>query len=100
MSQIQEKVARQGSTDRARESSAATTPERGANAEVRLGAVLAGVEADAPAESAQIKIRQVACDSRKVQAGALFFALHGAKAAGNAFVRDALERGAGGVVSE
>ena len=28
----------------------------------------------------ELKIRQVACDSRKVQAGSLLFALHGAKA--------------------
>ena len=100
MNQIQEKVARQGGADGVRESSAATWPERSMNAEVKLGAVLAGVEADAPAESAQINIRQVACDSRKVQTGAVFFALHGAKADGNAFVRDALERGAAAVVSE
>ena len=65
-----------------------------------LSAVLAGVEADAPAESARAKIRQVACDSRKVQAGSLFFALHGAKTDGNAFVRDAVERGAAAIASE
>jgi UDP-N-acetylmuramoyl-L-alanyl-D-glutamate--2,6-diaminopimelate ligase len=100
MSQIQEKVARQGSTDGVRESSAATMPEPARNVELRLSAVLAGVEADAPAESAQTKIRQVACDSRKVQPGALFFALHGAKTDGNAFVREAVERGAAGIVSE
>jgi len=35
----------------------------------------------------------VACDSRKVQPGALFFALHGAKADGNAFIQDAIKRG-------
>ncbi len=67
---------------------------------MKLGALLAGVEADVPAESGELEIRQVACDSRKAQAGALFFALHGAKVDGNAFVRDAVARGAVAVASE
>lgn len=67
---------------------------------MKLGALLAGVEADVPAESGELEIRQVACDSRKVQARALFFALHGAKTDGNAFVRDAVARGAVAVASE
>src|SRR5262249_17316600 len=100
MNQIQEKVARQGTPDGAWEGAAATSSWRATNAQLRLSAVLAGVEADAPAESAQIKIRQVECDSRKVRAGALFFAMHGAKADGNAFVRDAVERGATAIASE
>jgi|tagenome__1003787_1003787.scaffolds.fasta_scaffold20971868_2 UDP-N-acetylmuramoyl-L-alanyl-D-glutamate--2,6-diaminopimelate ligase len=100
MSQIQEKIAAQSSTDGVRESSVAMSAERGTNTEVKLGALLDGVEADAPAEGAQIKIRQVACDSRKVQAGSLFFALHGAKTDGNTFVREAVERGAAAIASE
>jgi len=47
-----------------------------------------------------MEIRQVACDSRKVQPGALFFALHGAKADGNAFIQDAIKRGAVAIASE
>jgi UDP-N-acetylmuramoyl-L-alanyl-D-glutamate--2,6-diaminopimelate ligase len=47
-----------------------------------------------------LDIRQVACDSRKVQPRALFFALHGAKADGNSFIRDAVSRGAVVVASE
>jgi UDP-N-acetylmuramoyl-L-alanyl-D-glutamate--2,6-diaminopimelate ligase len=42
----------------------------------------------------------VACDSRKVQPRALFFALHGAKSDGNSFIRDAVARGAVAIVSE
>ena len=47
-----------------------------------------------------LEIRQVTCDSRKVKARALFFALHGAKADGNAFIRDAVSLGAAAIVSE
>jgi UDP-N-acetylmuramoyl-L-alanyl-D-glutamate--2,6-diaminopimelate ligase len=65
-----------------------------------LGELLRDSGADVPASAAHIEIRQVACDSRKVQSRALFFGLHGAKADGNAFVRDAVSRGAVAVVSE
>ena len=74
--------------------------ERARNRNLKLSAVLKGVEADFPEAAAQIEIRQMACDSRKVQAGTLFFALHGAQADGNAFVRDAIARGAAAVASE
>jgi len=53
----------------------------------------------APAVS-NFEIRRVVCDSRKVQPGALFFALHGAKADGNAFIQDAVKRGAVAIASE
>jgi UDP-N-acetylmuramoyl-L-alanyl-D-glutamate--2,6-diaminopimelate ligase len=67
---------------------------------MELSTLLAGVEADVAAESGDQQIRQVVCDSRKVQARALFFALHGTKADGNAFVRDAIGRGAAAIASE
>jgi UDP-N-acetylmuramoyl-L-alanyl-D-glutamate--2,6-diaminopimelate ligase len=67
---------------------------------MKLREVLLGVEAQIPAAVADLEIRQVACDSRKVRPRALFFALHGAKADGNAFIRDAVGRGAAGIVSE
>src|SRR5713226_7155291 len=66
----------------------------------KLGALFAGVEASVPANAGDLDIRQVACDSRKVQPRALFFALHGAKADGNAFIRDAVSRGAVAIGSE
>jgi UDP-N-acetylmuramoyl-L-alanyl-D-glutamate--2,6-diaminopimelate ligase len=53
-----------------------------------------------PASAGELDIRQVTCDSRKVKPRALFFALHGAKADGNAFIRDAVSRGAAAIASE
>ncbi len=66
----------------------------------RLSEVLQNVETALPAGANSREIRQVACDSRKVQPGALFFALHGAKADGNTFIQDALKRGAVAIASE
>ena len=66
----------------------------------KLSAVFAGVDANVPASAGGLDIRQVTCDSRKVQPRALFFALHGAKADGNAFIRDAVKRGAVAIASE
>ena len=62
----------------------------------KLTEVFHGVETSLPAGATGSEIRQVACDSRKVQPGALFFALHGAKAEGNAFIQDAIGWSDGG----
>jgi UDP-N-acetylmuramoyl-L-alanyl-D-glutamate--2,6-diaminopimelate ligase len=67
---------------------------------MKLGALLKDVEADLLASAAEIEIRQVACDSRKVEEGTLFFALHGAKVDGNAFAHDAIAKGAVAIASE
>jgi UDP-N-acetylmuramoyl-L-alanyl-D-glutamate--2,6-diaminopimelate ligase len=67
---------------------------------VKLKELLVGVEARLPSSAEDLAIRQVACDSRKVKARALFFALHGAKEDGNAFIRDAVSRGAAAIASE
>jgi UDP-N-acetylmuramoyl-L-alanyl-D-glutamate--2,6-diaminopimelate ligase len=75
-------------------------PARVSNQSSKLSAVFAGVEASVPAPAGDLDIRQVTCDSRKVQPRALFFALHGAKANGNAFIRDAVSRGAVAIASE
>ena len=99
LNQIQERERRSNTKDTEGQPDA-HAPERGPNPGIKLSALLAGVEADAPVESGALEIRQVACDSRKVQAGALFFALHGAKTDGNAFVRDAIARGATAIASE
>ena len=66
----------------------------------RLSELLRGTEATLPGSADHIEIQQVTCDSRKVHKGALFFALHGAKADGNAFIEDAVKRGAAAIASE
>jgi len=65
-----------------------------------LSEILQGVETSLDVKASSAGIRQVACDSRKVQPGALFFALHGAKADGNTYIQDALKRGAVAIASE
>src|SRR6058998_2227274 len=66
----------------------------------KLSEVLQGVETTLSANANELTIQKVACDSRKVQPGALFFALHGTKADGNAFIQDAIKRGAIAIASE
>jgi UDP-N-acetylmuramoyl-L-alanyl-D-glutamate--2,6-diaminopimelate ligase len=67
---------------------------------MNLREVFQGIDAAVPADAGEMDIRQVACDSRKVQLRALFFALHGAKADGSAFIRDAVAHGAAAIASE
>ncbi len=66
----------------------------------KLSELLRGIGTVLPSSADRLEIRQVSCDSRKVEKGALFFALHGAKADGNAFIQDAVKRGAVAVASE
>jgi UDP-N-acetylmuramoyl-L-alanyl-D-glutamate--2,6-diaminopimelate ligase len=66
----------------------------------KLEELFQGVELTAAASGGDLEIRYVACDSRKVRPQALFFALHGAKADGNEFIRDAVSRGAVVIASE
>src|SRR5258707_1968985 len=75
-------------------------PGRIAGQSSKLSTLLVGVEASVPTAAGELDMRQVACDSRKVRPRALFFALHGAKADGNAFIRDAVSRGAVAIASE
>ena len=75
-------------------------PAQVSNRSLKLSALLEGVGTTVPAAAAELDIRQVACDSRKVQLRTLFFALHGAKADGNAFVRESVGRGAVAIASE
>jgi UDP-N-acetylmuramoyl-L-alanyl-D-glutamate--2,6-diaminopimelate ligase len=65
-----------------------------------LKKVFAGIPTVLPAGAEGQEIQQIVCDSRKVLPGGLFFALHGAQADGNAFINDAISRGAVAVASE
>jgi UDP-N-acetylmuramoyl-L-alanyl-D-glutamate--2,6-diaminopimelate ligase len=77
-----------------------SSPSRVSHRSMKLRDLLQRIEASIPPSAQDMEIRQVACDSRKVQLRALFFALHGAQADGNAFIRDAVSRGAAAIVSE
>ncbi|MGB4785488.1 MAG: UDP-N-acetylmuramoyl-L-alanyl-D-glutamate--2,6-diaminopimelate ligase, partial [Candidatus Acidiferrum sp.] len=66
----------------------------------KLAELFESTQTTVPSVASKLEIRQVTCDSRKVQPGALFFALRGAKADGNTFVQDAVQRGAIAVASE
>lgn len=59
-----------------------------------------GTEIAAISGSGEPEINSVAYDSRKVNRGALFFALRGEKEDGNKYVPDALKRGAVAIASE
>jgi UDP-N-acetylmuramoyl-L-alanyl-D-glutamate--2,6-diaminopimelate ligase len=93
--QVQDAITNQ--VDRQRKHSARTGSTDSGR---KLSEVFAGVETSLPAGADKLKIRKVVCDSRKVEPGSLFFALHGAKADGNAFIQDAIERGAVAIASE
>jgi UDP-N-acetylmuramoyl-L-alanyl-D-glutamate--2,6-diaminopimelate ligase len=67
---------------------------------VALDEVFASSEANVPSAAHALTIQGIACDSRKVLPGYLFFALHGVKEDGNQYVRDAISRGASAIASE
>jgi UDP-N-acetylmuramyl pentapeptide synthase len=67
--------------------------------EIGLQEVLTGIERVGISGVATSRIFSVACDSRKVMPGALFFALPGHKADGNRFVGEAIARGAVAIAS-
>jgi UDP-N-acetylmuramoyl-L-alanyl-D-glutamate--2,6-diaminopimelate ligase len=78
------------------------TPQRSIPRAARgknLSELLRGVELLVPVTGSP-EIRQIACDSRKVKPGALFFALRGAKEDGKAFIQDAIGRGAVAIAAE
>jgi UDP-N-acetylmuramoyl-L-alanyl-D-glutamate--2,6-diaminopimelate ligase len=67
---------------------------------VALRTLLEGVNVRSGISAGDLQIRHVANDSRKVQAGALFVAIHGEATDGNLFVKDAAAKGAVAVMSE
>jgi UDP-N-acetylmuramoyl-L-alanyl-D-glutamate--2,6-diaminopimelate ligase len=87
-------------TNHAEEGRQDASPTRVSLRRLKLRELFEGAEASIPSAAENLEIRQIACDSRKVKPCALFFALHGAKEDGNAFVRDAVSRGAAVIASE
>jgi UDP-N-acetylmuramoyl-L-alanyl-D-glutamate--2,6-diaminopimelate ligase len=67
---------------------------------MKLSEVLAGTEVIGFQGSPGIETLSLACDSREVTPGALFFALKGENTDGNQHIFDAVSRGAAGIVSE
>jgi UDP-N-acetylmuramoyl-L-alanyl-D-glutamate--2,6-diaminopimelate ligase len=65
-----------------------------AKANMDLGEVLEGLDGIRVSGPADTQVVSVACDSRKVTRGALFFALPGEKVDGIQFANDAIARGA------
>jgi UDP-N-acetylmuramoyl-L-alanyl-D-glutamate--2,6-diaminopimelate ligase len=76
-----------------------TVAEQRHYGDVRLDALLEGVEVRSGRPAKDLRIRQVTNDSRKVQPGALFVAIHGEATDGNLFAKDAATRGAPAVLS-
>jgi UDP-N-acetylmuramoyl-L-alanyl-D-glutamate--2,6-diaminopimelate ligase len=77
-----------------------TVAEREQTGGVALQELLQGVEVHSGLPEKPLRIRQVANDSRKVETGALFVAIHGVATDGNLFAREAAARGAVAVMSE
>jgi UDP-N-acetylmuramoyl-L-alanyl-D-glutamate--2,6-diaminopimelate ligase len=77
-----------------------TVAQLGQTGVVTLRALLDGIEVRSGLPEGNLPIRQVANDSRKVNAGALFVAIRGEATDGNSYVKDAAARGAAAVLSE
>ena len=67
---------------------------------IPLRTLLNGVTVRSGLPEKELSIGQIANDSRKVQAGALFVAIHGVATDGNLFARNAVSQGAIAVMSE
>jgi len=65
-----------------------------------LRSVLEGVDVRSGAAARETRIKQITNDSRKVQPGALFVAIHGVATDGNLYAKAAAEHGAAALVSE
>ena len=67
---------------------------------MKLAELLRGVPGPETHLPSDVEITSLAYDSRRVQQGSLFIAIHGEKADGNNFVSASLERGAVAIASE
>src|SRR6266852_6275522 len=65
-----------------------------------LAEVFSKTDSVVPPEASSLTIRGIACDSRKVAPGYLFFALPGVNEDGNKYIADAISRGAIAIASE
>jgi UDP-N-acetylmuramoyl-L-alanyl-D-glutamate--2,6-diaminopimelate ligase len=74
-------------------------PAESSTLPMNLDALFESVAAEMPKGAERLEIRGIACDSRKVADGGLFFALHGAKADGKTFLKDAIAHGAVAIAS-
>jgi UDP-N-acetylmuramoyl-L-alanyl-D-glutamate--2,6-diaminopimelate ligase len=92
----EERIAGRRREDAERQTVAEQRHSRGAS----LRSLLEGVELRSQATVAEIPIRQVTHDSRKVQPGALFVAISGVATDGTLFARDAVSRGASAIATE
>lgn len=70
------------------------------NKGIALTELLAGGEIERVSGPLEVCVRSIACDSRKVTQGGIFYALRGEKLEGTKFVADALSHGALAVASE
>ena len=77
-----------------------TVAQQGQSAGVALRALLDGVNVRSGTPGDDRHILQVVNDSRKVQPGALFVAIHGVATDGNLYAKTAAERGAAAILSE
>ncbi len=67
---------------------------------MELSTLLEGVEIKGISNADGLEITGLAIDSRRVRAGDLFFALKGGRTDGNAFIRDAIGKGARAVLTD
>jgi len=74
--------------------------EREQTGGIALRTLLEGVELRSQLPQKEVRIRQVTNDSRKVESGSLFVAVHGVATDGNLFAKAAADRGAVAVLSE
>jgi UDP-N-acetylmuramoyl-L-alanyl-D-glutamate--2,6-diaminopimelate ligase len=77
-----------------------TVAQQGQPDAVSLRWLLEGIDVRSALPASDLPISQVANDSRKVQPGALFVAIHGVATDGNLFAKEAASRGAAVVLSE
>ena len=67
---------------------------------MRLNELLEGIDVQSKTGNLTVEVTGVQYDSRAVEPGMVFVAIHGAQADGNSFIPQALDRGAVAIISE